>query len=134
MILDELSTYVAANSTLAVGTDLFMHSFPATAGDTAVAFFETGGVTPSVLFSGVDHERPTVQVVVRSDAYPTARSLAQVVFNLFTSIENVTLPTSSGVAYISGTAQQQPFSIGDDGKGRPQVSCNYLFEKEVSST
>jgi len=131
MLLDEIATYVATNSTLVVGTDLFKNQFPATAKDTAVGIYESGGVGPSVTFGGVSHESPSIQVVVRSTSYGVARNLAQTIFNDLLDIENSTL---SGTRHLMARAQQSPFSIGTDAKDRPRVSCNYFIEKEVSST
>lgn len=137
MLLDELSTYIEANSTLSEGTDLFLNHVPATASDTNVALYESGGIGPSMSFGGVEMESPSVQVVARSTTFSNARVLSQVVWNLFTSIENQNVPGTTaypGVWYVAGKAQQSPFSIGTDSLGRYQVSCNYFLEKEPSST
>ena len=138
MILPELATYIAANSTLVAGTDLFMNQFPATASDTAVALYETGGVGPKVTFGGVAWESPSVQVVVRSTSYAVARNLAQTIFNKLLLIENDPLPVSASTGaattnHLFVRPQQSPFSIGPDELDRPQVSCNYFVEKGVSS-
>ena len=131
MILDELASFIATNSTLVVGTDLFKAGFPATAADTAVAIYETGGVSPKESFGGVVVETPSVQVLVRSTSYSVARNLAQTIWNDVVSISNSTL---TGVGYAYGRAQQSPFSIGNDELNRELVSCNYFIDKEVSST
>ena len=140
MILEELTAYVVATTStsppLAVGVNVFMHSFPATAADTAACFYETGGTAPVESFGGVVAEAPNVQVVARSDSYTDARDLAQTVFNKMVAVKNVSLSssTAAGTWYVSGHAQQSPFDIGDDASGRPQISCNYRIQKEVSST
>lgn len=131
MILNELTTHIAANSTLVVSTDLFMHSFPATAKDTAVCLYETGGVGSVESFGGIVHERPSTQVLVRSTSYLVARNIAQTAYNTITAIKSTSL---SGTEYLYTSSQQSPFDIGDDESGRVQISCNYFIYKEPSST
>lgn len=128
MILDEIASYVAANSTMVVGTDLFKAAFPADGPDTATAFYETGGLGVQYnLGNTVGFERPALQVISRSTRYTVARNRAQVVYNLITGLANST-------EAITTDALQSPFSIGTDDDRRYMVSCNYIVTKGLSST
>lgn len=137
MLLDEIATYLDASSTaLTVGpttsaaTPIFKSRLPADVQATAIALFESGGRSPDYrMTSTVSFERPTIQVLSRSTSYPTARTNAELVFTLLSTLTNSTL---TGTRYVRVTPAQSPFDIGRDPDERHLVSCNYLIEKEPS--
>lgn len=135
MILTELSTYILANSTTWVAgpstgvVQVWKGRFPSVAANTSVALFEAGGIEPNYTYSGLNHERPTVQVISRSTSYETARDNANVIYVLLGGTDNATL---SSVEYAKVTPSQSPFDIGTDADGRTMISCNYIADKAVS--
>lgn len=141
MLLDDVATYLAANSThFTVGAagDLMKAVMLDDGGvpDTVVVLYETGGVgtVHTLSTSGLaarQYEQPALQVLSRSTAYQTARNRAEAAFRLLDGYTGG-LPTSTGTTYLSVAAQQSPFSVGRDSNQRYLVSTNYLIRKESS--
>lgn len=137
MILPELSAYLLANTTGFVagpsttGTQIWLNRFPENSEDTAVALYEAGGIEPNYTYTGLNHERPSVQVISRSSSYATARSNANRIFSALSGIENSTL---TGTEYVKVTPVQSPFDLGNDAGGRAMISCNYISDKAVSTS
>jgi hypothetical protein len=144
MILDEIATYLAAQSTdftalSGSGGNLTKAFMPdaAPAPDTIATIYETGGVAPVHTFSTGDlpdraFENPRVQMITRSTSYTTARNLADTAFKLLDGLNSQSLPTSTGTRYIDITAVQSPFSIGRDANGRYLISVNFDVRKLVT--
>lgn len=137
MILEELTTFITTLSTAfsvppSTSANVYANKFPSGSPDTAVALYETGGTLPQFTFTGVDHERPTLQVISRSTSYPTARTNAQTIWSGFAAEANSTLGSTGNPTYLTITPQQSPIDIGEDSNQRHMVSCNYLIEKGVS--
>lgn len=136
MILPEVSTYIVANTTGFVAgpstgqCQVWLNEFPDQAQGTAVALFEAPGIEPQYAYSGIKHERPSLQVITRSTSYPTARTNANRIYALLGAVENATL---TGTEYVSITPSQSPFDLGDDGAGRSMITCTYRVEKAVSA-
>lgn len=137
MILPELSAYIIANATGFVaapatsGIQIWLNRFPDDASNHAVALYESGGVGPNYTYTGLDHERPSVQVICRSTSYATARTTANRIYTLLSGTENATL---TGTSYTRITPIQSPFDVGADAAGRSMVSCNYQSDKAVSTS
>ena len=141
MILDDVATWLAANSTLlsvggTTGTltkAVMLDSQP----DTVATLLETGGLPTVQAFSTgtnntqVVYERPNLQLLSRSTSYVTARNVAETVYTLLDGYTG-TLPTSTGTRYLSVDAIQAPFSLGRDENERYLVSVNFQIRKEVS--
>lgn len=131
MLLPEISAYIIANATGFSSTNLFLHQYHSGAPDTLVVLRESGGAPPTYDFNGVTFERPSFQVVTRAAAYTTARTNANRIYTLLSSVENSTL---SGTYYNRITPNQSPFDVGEESDERALVSCNYLAEKEISAS
>ena len=141
MLLDDVATYLAANSTaLSVGGttgSLSKAQMLDTQPDTLVALFETGGLASVFTFSTTtgsvtrQYEQPGLQVLSRSTSYQTARNNAETVHTLLDGLNDTKLPTSTGVRYLEIVANQAPFYTGPDGNGRFIISTNYAVKKET---
>lgn len=131
-VMDELGTYLDANSTaITVGTNAFKGFLPETS-VRAIAIFETGGVAPTHTFAGSLPliERPRVQVIARSTK-PVAgapasatgvRSVMDVVWRLLDGIHNQAL---SGTTYLRVSAVQSPYLLEVDSRGRQVWSASF---------
>lgn len=123
-LLEELGTYVAANTSLVLGTDLFLSQLPDTP-DTSVVITESSGAAPVDVLGGQDlpaYERPRVQVVCRAASYTVARDLADDVYRALIKIAGDTL---SGTHFIRVEAVQSPFPLSRDEDRRVLFVCNY---------
>ncbi len=132
MILDELATYLAANSTLTVGGTLGKARMTDTQPDTVGVLYESGGLSTVYTFStgsAVEYQRPTVQFLSRSTSYVTARQAAETVYQLLDGLSNTTM---TGVRYKSVKAIQQPFTVGVDDSDRYLVSVNFQCERATT--
>lgn len=140
-VLDEMQSYVVANSTVfkrasSTGSKvpIWLNGFYPTGPDTAVVMIDTGGAPPiHTMSTGPFIRRPSVQVISRSTAYVTARANAQVIWDLFDSTVNTPYPVAAGststVTYLSARPNQDLIDMGIDGNDRHMVSCNYTVER-----
>jgi hypothetical protein len=133
MLLDDTATYVAANTTrLDVGTNL-TKSFMPDSPDTVTTFYESGGSFPLHYFTTStgtrSYEQPSLQVITRSADYQTARSTIEDVFTILDGTANTTLPTATGVDYVSVDAIQSPFLIDRDSNDRFRLGVNFSIIK-----
>jgi hypothetical protein len=77
VVLDDVAAWIASlNVGLTVGTNLFRGDLPPTPTH-AVGLFESPGPAPTTSFSGVEMERPHVQVLVRDADYDVGRVLLE---------------------------------------------------------
>jgi len=142
MILDDLATYIDAQSTVFTklsgsAGNLAKGEMPDTAPapDTLTALYETGGISTLMSFSTGDQvsrqiTRHRIQVLARSTLYSTARTNAETVFTMLDGLAK-TLPTATGLPY-SIEAVSPPFDIGKDRNERHLVSTNYDVWRTVS--
>lgn len=137
-ILDDIYTYVNAQSTV-LSTSNMGKAVMLDAGsvpNTFLSFYETAGEPGAHSFSTAAglaervFDRPGLQVLSRSTSYPTARTRAQIVYDLLDGVANKKMPTSTGILYLSISAVQAPFSLGRDENDRWLVSCNYRVERD----
>lgn len=123
MLLDDIATYLEANSIGTVGTDLFKGDMPETP-DNCVALFEYAGEPPEV---ATDIEYPGLQVRVRNTSYSAARVKIDAVYALLHTLANTTL---SGTKYLSIFAvQSSPVPLGRDSSNRVDLAQNYKVTK-----
>lgn len=142
MLLDDIATYLAAQSTaftvfsgsagnLAKSIALDVSPAP----NTVTVLYETPGTAPGFSFSTaanatVEYESPTLQILSRSTSYETARDRAQTAYTTLNGLA-ATLPTSTGVRYLSIAAAQPPFLLQRDEHDRYIVAVNFNVQKEV---
>jgi len=133
MILDDLATYIAAQSTaFSVGSTgnlgkALMLDKVHTA--TMVSIYETPGLPNLYTFSTTNKatrvaEKPRIQVLSRSTSYQTARTNIDTIYQLLDGFSGP-LPTSTGTEYLSIEAVQPPFSAGRDENDRWILSVNF---------
>lgn len=133
-LLDEVGTYLAANSIGTLGTNMFLGFLPDTP-DACVALYETGGQEPVRAMRSAAGQpvasRPRLQVVCRADQYnyQTARAKSKAVAALLDGLGDTTL---SGTRYLWVGAVQEPFLMGRDDSGRVQIAQNFDVVKELS--
>ena len=135
MLLNDIATYLEAQSTrLTVGVNLTKSFMPDTP-DTVTTLYETGGLFPLHAFSTGGgtriYERPGLQVLSRSTDYEVARAVLEDVFVILDGLANTTLPTATGVAYAAVDAVQSPFEIGRDSNDREKLSVNFTIMKST---
>ena len=135
MILDDVATYLATNSTrLTVGSNLTKGYMPATPA-TCTTIFETGGLAPINQFSTGGayriFEQPGLMIHTRSTDYQTARLIMEDVFVILDGVANRGLPTTTGVRYAAIDAVQSPFDIGQDSNDRHLMSVNFNVIKST---
>ena len=133
MILDDVATYLAANSTrLTVGVNLTKAYMPDTP-DTCTTVFETGGYVPiHFLTTGTQtrmYESPSIMVHSRSTDYQTVRTVIDDVFTVLDGVNNRGLPTTTGTHYVSIDAVQSPFLVTRDQNDRFVMSVNFDVTK-----
>ena len=129
MMLDDVATYLATNSTrLTVGVSLTKAFMPATP-DTVTTLFETGGFAPLNAFStSADYrfyEQPGLMIHSRSADYQIVRAVMEDVFTVLDGVANEALPTATGVWYAAIDAVQSPFLITRDSNDRFVVGVNF---------
>jgi hypothetical protein len=113
---------VTAGIATAKGTDIFFDQEPETdlSPVTTITIKDTGGV-PAM---GLPIPTLMVQCLVRSTSYETARQTAAEIYNRYHDAPEISL---TNFLIVASKAIQLPGSIGEDDRGRHEVSCNYEF-------
>ena len=133
MILDDLATYIAAQSTAFsvfsgttgnLGKALMLDKIHQS---TMNSIYETAGLPNLYTFSTTNKatrvaEKPRIQVLSRSTSYQTARNNIDTIYQLLDGFSGP-LPTSTGTEYLSIEAVQAPFSAGRDENEIGRASC-----------
>jgi len=141
MLLDDVATYLAAQSTAltvmsGTGGNLLkgvaLDHTPAP--ETLVSLYEAPGF-PTVHTFGTStgvvptvYDQPGLQVLSRSTSYKTARSNAETVKTILDGYTG-TLPTATGRTYLSILCAQPPFLLQRDANNRPVIATNYTVRK-----
>jgi len=129
-MIKELTQYLATETELTIGTELFA-GFAAASIDDAVIIIESGGAGNFYL---PDRADKTIQVICRSKDYHTARDWAMLIYNVLHGLAGVTLPVvdEGEELYFINTAEalSPPQSLGQDDKGRFNISTNYVLRKQ----
>lgn len=123
-MLEDIGGYVDTNTSLTLGTDLFLGVLP-DAPSNCVALFENGGVS-GLYTLGTDNlpklERPQLQFIVRNASYATGRNLAETLYRLITQITNQTI---NGNLYLRIEAVSVPDVMDRDQSKRVLFTCNF---------
>ena len=133
-MVEEVVAYLATQSCGTAGTTLFAHTLPESTGMCS-AVIELPASAPSRTFkqSLPWAENARVQVLCRSTlpssgatiAVPTnARARAQKIWRTLEAVSNST-SIASGKRYYRIEAQQSPFKLQDDERGRSVFSCTF---------
>jgi hypothetical protein len=123
-LAEDIMTYVAGNTSLVIGTDLFagdMHDGP-DAEHAAVVLRDSGGFEPDP--TNQDISEDTFQVFVRGQkgGYREAYAQAEALFALLHKLTNETIGTTR---YVFIFAMQRPIYLGMDDNQRPEFSINF---------
>lgn len=129
-MLDDLGAYVDTNTSLTLGTDLFLGLMVDNVAN-CVALYEEGGTT-GMYTQGSSNlpkfERPQLQLIVRNTSYSTGRSLADTVYRLLTQVANQTI---NGTKYLRIEALGTPSVMERDANRRVLFVCNFDVVREV---
>jgi len=129
-MLDDIGTYIAANTSLTLGTDLFLGLMPDDPGN-VVAIYENGGATPVSTMGGASlpvMERPELQVIVRNATYATGRSTAETLYQLLTQVAGQTLTST---LYHRIEAISAPAVFDRDQNRRVLFTTNFTVLKDL---
>ena len=135
MILDDVASYLATNSTrLTVGVNLTKGHMPDSP-STVTTLYEITGFSPLHAFTtGAQtrfYEQPSLMIHSRSTDYQVARTTLEAVFTILDGVNNRGLPTTTGVRYAAIDAVQSPFDIGTDSNDRHKLSVNFNVMKST---
>lgn len=124
-ILEAIADLVDAQTSLTLGSNLFIGRFPDDP-DLAACVYEYEGAVPVETFrdGGWSLDMPRLQVVTRAsrEDYPTARDLAITIRSVVGAVVDQTL---SGVTVLRVQALGSPMPLGLDAHNRPRFSVNY---------
>ena len=129
-VLEDLGTYIAAQTSLTLGTDLFQGRMPE-APDACVAIYDSGGgLAPERAFgsAGLQYESPSVMVHCRAATRATAKTNADAVF---TALGKVMAESLSSTVYHMIRPQQSPTFLEWDDNDRAIYTFNVVCEKEM---
>lgn len=127
-LLEDIATYLAANSTLVIGTDLFAGQIPADAPDGVTCVYEYPGAPP---IDGMGSSTapqvalPRIQVVGRGKGtsdYNDARGRVRTAYSILHGVTELVL---SGTRYLRIMALQEPFPLSRDDNQRVLFACNF---------
>ena len=124
-VLESLGDYIDAQTSLTLGTDLFLARLPSSP-DACVAVYEYAGNPPSEMLGTGAYavDRPRIQVLVRGsrDDYPGARDRAQTIRGILAALTDTTV---SGVRILRVSSVGAVNPLGADENDRPLVSVNF---------
>jgi len=120
-ILTDIANYINTNTSLTLGTDLFIGTLPANV-DNCVGIFQSGGIEPTTY---LDIIKPTIQVIVRNSNYETAQQLSYEVYDALHRLYAQAMGTTDIYTVF---ALQEPTDIGEDETGRAVFTGNYVLE------
>jgi hypothetical protein len=117
--IQDFTNYIADNTELEKGTNLFIGIQPDTSND-LVAVYDTGGPTPDTYLPTATK---TFQVLVRAKEYTDCLEVVNEIVSLLHQLRNEELgDTYFYYAYLMG----EPAHIGQDDKARHEFSMNFL--------
>ncbi len=122
-LLEAVLQHIHQSGIASFGLDMFANSYPARAPDECLLVIDNGG-TRDAYWERSDR---AIQVVSRSSIYPAAYDKIQRVCDLFHG-ETARANYQLGQYYVyTSRMAQEPGYIGDDEKGRPEISVNLVF-------
>ena len=128
-VIDDVATWLAgAGLGLTISTNLFKDDLPPTP-VLAVGLFESGGAPPMISFSGIEVDRPHVQILVRGATRAAARHLMEHVYQAVLGFRGGTIG-----GYLAANVLGTPaFAYGEEQTNYPVYSLNIEFEKRLST-
>ena len=128
-MLNELAQYIENNTSLTIGSTLFVGTRPASNYTPCVVLYESPGSVHN--FDLIDRVDVMLQVVAHNTTYPSARSMAEQVLVLLHGNSGMNLPViGSGdtpIQVASAKVISGPYSLGFDANQLYSVSVNLLL-------
>lgn len=123
-LLEDIGGYIDTNTSLTLGTNLFLGLLPETPSN-CVAIFEESGVS-GLYTQGTSNlprlERPQLQFIVRNESYSTGRSVAEDVYRVLIQVANRTINSN---LYLRIEATGAPAVMDRDLTKRVLFTCNF---------
>lgn len=125
-LLEDIGTYLEAESIGTQGTDLFIGMMPDEP-DNCVAIYQYSGLAPVKAMTIVPGEyvmeQPRVNVMVRNSSFQNAQAKAQAVFDALGGY------SAGNILFID--ALQSPYQLGPDQNNRQLIGCNFEVTKAI---
>ena len=123
-LLEDIGGYIDTNTSLTLGTDLFLGLLPETPSN-CVSIFENSGVAPLFTQGSAGLpvlEKPQLQFIVRDASYSNGRSVAETLYRLLTQVFNQTINSN---LYLRIEAISVPSVMDRDQTKRVLFTCNF---------
>jgi hypothetical protein len=128
-MLKEIVTYIANNTSLAIGSTLFAGFTSTDAPLTCVIVEEIDPAIADYLITDVV-QKP-IRILSRGVSYWTTRATAMSLFDLLHGKMQITLPTvTSGVVYCVNVVGTQPYYMGLNGDGSHVFISNFMLKSQ----
>lgn len=127
-MLKALAQYVENQTSLTIGTNLFVGSVPPSVTNDAAALLDSPGAWDPFL---PDKRTLLIQIYARSKDYHKAKEVVLTILNVFHGKSGIVLPViTSGEEYevSAGVAVNGPYSLGQDDKLRHELVANVRLE------
>ena len=127
-MLKEIAQYIENQTSLVIGTDLYIGHRTVDANDECTLLLNNTGST--VYFDLPDRIDLNLQVLTRGTSYLTTEDTAIEVYDVLKRNEHITLPvTDSDILLVQiFEARDYPKFIGLDERGLYEFSCNYMLK------
>jgi len=130
MLIKEITQYIAANTSLVVGSTLFAGFTESDAPRTCVIVQELDPAIADYLLTDVV-QKP-IRVLVRGATYWTTEATARSVFDLLHGKMQVTLPVvTSGTTYCVNITGTHPYYLGKDANGSHVFVVNFMVKSQL---
>jgi hypothetical protein len=121
-IVEDIAAYLEAAGMETGGFRVYRYEMPDTPND-SICVYEYGGAAPRFSHSGMDYENQSVQIVVRSQLYQTARDRIEDIFLLLSSLVNFSFAQKM---FLRFAPVQSPFPLGPkDNQNRHRMVVNF---------
>lgn len=128
MLLEDIGSYLQANSIGTLASDLFLGIMPSDPAN-CVTLYEYAGKPRVRKFGNTDIlEAPGLQIKVRNVSYALCRQKLEQIIVLMDGMNNVVLGSTK---YLSIEANQGATPLGVDGNNRMVFTVNFSVLKEV---
>lgn len=122
-LVENLATYLQAQSIGTKATDLFVGTMP-DALDNCIMIDQSGGVSPDRYLPVT---KPTVQISVRNTDYLTGLDKITAIYNLLHQKGDNLALEAGGVDVMRIDALAEPGHLGQDDSQRHIFTCNFVF-------
>ena len=129
-MLKEIVTYIANNTSLAIGSTIFAGFTESDAPLTCVIVEELDPAIADYLLTDVV-QKP-IRILSRGVSYWTTRATAMSLFALLHGKMQISLPViTSGTVYCVNITGTQPYYMGKDGNGSHVFISNFMLKSQL---